>query len=396
MRTLHLIYSLNKLLVTLLILASVNAGARPVSLVKITGDDENNVADVIQLGDGTKALRTSGLVTIEEIFGKDPQGTTWSFIGTASDANGVGAAGDIVTTTIKAAVVPLDLIYPAVSVGTIVTTSMVSDSNPERALATQICADLKADSNFSTAQWNCIVMKDFSGVFINSKLFNEFGERKGCSPLTDCFNMTATGSTVITVAFNEIESRGLPTELARSPNNPRQGVLAISGSITIQPSGFSNRFFEFAKSGGSQEMSVDGSVTPVVFTIENTTPGFQAFIISIKCWVSDNGIKFGQYGGINSPLTNGFVLFVESEGITNTLESLRTTDDFKHFFATNGGFRLDVQAGRDDFEAELSLIIPFILNPTEISTDKITFTVNDNLTSLLTQQCTARGFLREI
>lgn len=383
--------------IILLIMLTLETGlAASIQQTQITGLDELNIADVVQLGDGTKALRTSGLVQIEELFGSDPQATSWSYIGTASDASGVGSAGDTVTTTISAGTPPLDLIYPAVSVITTVTIGMVSDPNPERALAEGICSDLELDANFVAAQWECEVMKDFSGVFINSKLFNEFGERKGCIPLTNCFNMVSTGTTVITVAFNEFERRGLPAELSRSPNNPRQGVLAISGSITVNPTGFANRFFKFAESGGSREMAVNGSGTPIMFTIENNTPGFQAFIQSIKCWITDNGIKFGQYAGINSALTNGFLISVESQGIITAIEPIKTTDDYKHIFPTGGGFRLDIQSGRDDLESELSLVVPFILNPTDISTDKITFTVQDNLNSLLTQQCTVRGFLREI
>ena len=100
-----------------------------VGTTKLTGSDELYNVDVI-LRDGKHALVTDGRVTIDQIFGSDPQATTYFFIGTETDADGVGLAGDTVTITIPAANSPLDLIYPAVLSITTVTPASITIKTP--------------------------------------------------------------------------------------------------------------------------------------------------------------------------------------------------------------------------------------------------------------------------
>ncbi|MCK4499788.1 hypothetical protein KAU11_04780 [Candidatus Babeliales bacterium] len=380
---------MKKLLALLLFIISMTVQATSVQTMKMTGGDENFIVDVI-LDNGVRKLAVQATTVVEEVFGKDVNGSTWWFFGAnAQDANGIGAAGDTVRMQIPAGTPPLDLIYPAVDITVTVQLSDIADSRPERAVALRMCEAANADTNFSTSLWKCEVIRDFGGVFISSKLFNEWGERT-------TYTIDCTGTTVCNKGEADIIRRGRSTELTRSPNDPRVGQTVINGSISLIPTGFSNRFFEFALNGISREMALNGSGTPVDFKIENNKAGFQAFIQSVKCWVTDNGIKFGQYAGVNGSLVNGFLMTVESEGITTVDEPIKTTDDWKHIFSTAQGWELDTQAGRDDLEASKIFAVPFILNPTSISTDHITFTVQDNLSSLITQSCTARGYLREI
>lgn len=375
------------LIALILLVLPFTGEARSVQRVQMIGGDENFTADVIQLGDGSKAMRTSGLVQIDQLFGQPADGVTWGYIGTADDANGVGSAGDTVTVTIAAAPTPLNLVYPAVSVTTTVTASHVADTNPERALSLSLCADLNADANFAAA-WKCTVMKDYSGIFINSKLFNEWGERKGCSPITDCFNMTATGTTRVTVAFNEIERRGLSTELQRSPNNPRFGTLNVAGSFIQQPGGTGDLLFEELKNGASSSMIVDGSVTPVNFRV-NCDPVDDKYISALRLYGGCNGIKFGQFFCKNTTITNGILVSVRSEAADLILLPLRTTDDVKNKFALgssgpSGQFRVDIQQGGDTFAADFEFPGAAILKKCGTNgtgtDDYIQVTIRDNLT----------------
>lgn len=373
--------------VFLLALFATLAFAGSVQVVKIIGQDENFQVDVIPLGDGTKALRTSGLVQIEQLFGQDPQGSTWFYIGGQFDADGVGSAGDTVRVTIGEGPTPLNTVYPAVDVTTTVTAGMLADSNPERALATQICLDLDGDPDFVAARWDCIVMKDFSGVFIASRLFNEFGTRKGCVPLTDCFNVVTTGTTSVTITFNEIERRGLGTELQRSPNDPRQGVLGVSGSFVQQPGGTGDLLFEELENGGSPDMAVDGSITPVLFRVE-CDPVDDKYISNIRWFAACNGPKLDTWLCANSALTNGVDWTIRSEGDDLMLLPVKNTNDMKNKFALGDGpgtaFRIDLQSGEDSVTAELSFPGAAIIkkcgtNGTGID-DYVEAEVNDNLT----------------
>lgn len=359
-----------------------------VGVTKIMGQDENFVADVITLPSGNKALQTSGLVQIDQLFGQPPDGVTWFYIGTAEDTDGVGSAGDTIRVTIKAQEPPLDDDYPAVDVTTTVTAGHVADTNPERAVAQQICNDLDGDANF-TISWKCTVMSDYSGVFINSKLNNEFGWRTGCTPITDCFNVVTTGTTVVTTVYNEIRSVGLGTELQRSPNNPRLGILGVQGSFFQQPGGTGDLLFEALEDGGSSaDMRVNGSVTPVDFRVE-CDPIDDKYINIIRFFGACNGIKLTNFFCKNGTLSNGIEVTIRSEGADLALLPLQSTQDVINKYAIGpagptGQFRLDVSQGGDGFTADYqfpqSAIIKKCGTNGTGTEDFIQFRINDNLT----------------
>jgi len=363
----------------------------PVFPTKITGGDEQYVADVI-LKEARYALVTDATVTIEQLFGRDPQATSWFYIGTASDASGVGANGDTVRVQIPSAVSPIGVIYPSVDVTTTVTSLETLDDSPEEALAKLICSDLNLDSNFKAAEWKCQVIRDHSGVFISSRLYNEFGERS-------TWTVTSTGTTITNMAYDKFERRGLPTELARSPNNPRQGILGISGTVSVTPGAISDQFQKHFLNGTSKDMTVNGSTTPVLYRVECEV-GEDQFINAFRGWVADNGIKFGQFAGKNSPLTNGLEITIRSEGEERIFlaETIKTTEDFQNHLADPVNlFRLHVQAGRDLLTAETVFENPFVVRAcgTFPIDDFLQVKIQDNLKTLLDMEFIAFGFREE-
>ena len=363
----------------------------PVFPTKITGGDEQYVADVI-LKEARYALVTDATVTIEQLFGRDPQATSWFYIGTASDASGVGANGDTVRVQIPSAVSPIGVIYPSVDVTTTVTSLETLDDSPEEALAKLICSDLNLDSNFKAAEWRCQVIRDHSGVFISSRLYNEFGERS-------TWTVTSTWTTITNMAYDKFERRGLPTELARSPNNPRQGILGISGTVSVTPGAISDQFQKHFLNGTSKDMTVDGSTTPVLYRV-GCEVGEDQFINAFRGWFADNGIKFGQFGGINSPLTNGLEITIRSEGEERIFlaETIKTTEDFQNHLADPVNlFRLHVQAGRDLLTAETVFENPFVVRAcgTFPIDDFLQVKIQDNLKTLLDMEFIAFGFREE-
>lgn len=371
--------------------------ARAVMPTKITGGDELYDADV-ELINGKNRLLTSSIVVIEQLFGRDPQATTWVYIGTDVDADGVGGIGDTVRVQIPAAATPLDLIYPAVDVTTTVTASHVAADNPERELALDICADLNADLNFINARWKCEVIKDFSGIFISSKLFNEFGQRSSWS-------VTTTGTTSVTKAFDDILPRGFATELDRSPNDPRKGILAISGSVVSIPGGVGDIIIEnFMTPLLSSDMRVDGSITPVDFFIECSDTK-DRLVEEIRFYAGCNGVKFGQFLCKNSDLTNGIEVTLVSEQNSLVMPIIKSTEDFKNKFSfggsgTGASFRVDVQAGGDQMSASYLLTNPAIIekcgtNP--LGDDYMRVRIRDNLSNIGLNEfeALARGFERE-
>ena len=391
------------LFISLLSVPLMGADSTPHQNIKVCGDDEAYCADV-ELLDAKRRLLTTATVTVEQVFGQDPHATTWFYFGTdpdaAEDADGIGAAGDTVRVQIPAAVSPIGTVYPAVDVTTTITAGDVADPNPERAVAIRVCNDLEGDSNFQTSEWNCIVIKDHSGVFLESKLFNEFGERT-------TWTLTFTGTTVGVMAFDDIMRRGLPTELSRSPNDPRQGILGISGTVVANPGGVGDLIIIPFENGGSADMRVDGSVTPVDFTVDCSNDA-ERLIQEIRVFGGCNGLKFGQHLCKNQKLTNGVVVTIRSDGETLTLPMIYATEDWKNKFAfgpagPGGNFRIDVQAGGDQFIASFIFDPPAIVRAcgtVPIPDDELQITIQDNLTgsqggNLAEFSALASGFERE-
>jgi hypothetical protein len=372
----------------------IAADSTPYFNSKICGDDEQYCAQV-NLVDGVTRLSTDAVVTVDQLFGRDNAASTWVYIGTDIDADGVGAAGDTVRVQIPAAVTPLNLTYPAIDVTTTVTSGCVADPNPERCLALDICSDLNGDADFLKA-WKCEVIKDHSGVFISSRLFNEFGERT-------TWDVTTTGTTIVTKAWDNIIRRGFSTELSRSPNNPRSGILAIAGTVLTTPT--ADRFFSYFENGTpSNDMQVNCTsynATTCDFIV-NPDPEKEVQIEYISCFGGGNGLKFGQFlskGG--GPLTNGVEIFVRSQGVEFTFPAMKSTEDWKNLFATQAGtdFRIDIQAGGDQFVGSFRPRAPLPLEPVGTvagGDDFLRVRIQDNLSSgLASFQCAAYGFKKE-
>ncbi len=348
--------------------------SRPVVLVS---EDELRAAG-IELINGKNRLLTSSIVTIEQLLGGDPQATTWLYLGTADDANAIGSAGDTIRVQIPAAVTPLDSLYPAVDVTYTVQSSDLTADSPETAVADGIVSALNGDSDFSKA-WKAQRIKDFSGVFISSRIFNEWGERSS-------WTLTTTGTTTATQAFSDIVRRGFQTELSRSPNDPRRGVLAIAGTVNVQNQAVAGFSPKYLTNGGSDDMRVDGSVTPVDFTV--TADSTQDFIITeVKLLAQDGNINLSRF--MDSTITNGLEFTITSEGGTVTFPDIITTRDLLHIFTSNSEYTPIIATKAALFVFKPTN--PFVLRAG--SSDEVQMKVRDDLSGLVALGCSVEGFL---
>ena len=158
--------------------------------------------------------------------------------------------------------------------------------------------------------------------------------------------------------------------------------LAVDAQVAVTPS--QNLFFANALNGGSADLTVNGSSTPVEFTID---AGVQdALITELRFYGRDNGIQFGNFLGLNSALTNGVEVEVKSNDIIFTLPLIKTTDDFLNKFAFGTGRSAGVEqaSGEDYFVASFIPAAPFIIKQagTFVTDDYIKVTVQDNLTQI--------------
>jgi hypothetical protein len=373
---------------------------------KVCGQDEVFCADVT-LDAGIRRLETSSVVTVQSTFGLHPQASTFYFFGTLDDATGVGGSGDTVRTQIPAATTPLGVTYPAVDVTTTVG-SCSTDANPELCLADKHCDDLNLDANFITSNWKCQLGEDFAYIYIQNRLFNEWGERSS-------YTVTTTGTTTFNYGFSDIKIRAKAAELAPSPNDPaRLGIFGITGTVFTVPGGLGKRFFEFffnTETTPDDDMRQDcdaGSYAAdkceYFIPIDNDE---DIFINEIRCFGGCNGIKFGQFLCKNTDLQNGISFDIRSDNELTTLPDITATEDWKNYFSfpfPGDSFRLDVQAGGDEFVATFGLETPFVIRKAGTfgagNDDFVKITVNDNLTgspggNLNQLRCLATGFREE-
>lgn len=342
----------------------------------------------VDLINGIRVLRVDAEVQVNALLGQDNIADTWFFVGTSSDSTGVGAVGDTVTIDIKAGDVPSR--FPAVNVVTTITAAMVSDPDPEIALAIQVVLDLNADITFKSL-WKASKIKKNSTVHISAKFVGEFGERKNSGD----FFVTASGTTVVLAAFNNIQRRSKSTGLTRDPNDPRFGVLGISGTVASTAEGLGRLYQDQPKNGGSPGMAVDGSVTPVVFEIMPDAND-DIFVEELKFHGSGNGIQFGNFLNI-AAITSGILIEIKSDDDLLTFNLIKLTEDFKNRFATGVNWILEIVAGTDHFLAVFKPGSSFPIRKagTFENDDFIRVTIQDDLGAITSLEMTANGFRKE-
>ena len=348
-------------------------------------------AEVI-LKDGRYRLVTDATVQVEQIFGRDNIADAWFAIGTFQDQSGVGGIGDTITVSIAAGDAPT--LFPAYSKVFTVTAADTGATNPEDYLAERIVNELNADTSFRE-YWKASKVKDNSIVHISSTLIGERGQR----PNSLDFQVTTTGTTVITANDDKIVTRGKPNSGARDPRDKRLVTVGISGEVTTTPGAVGDLFVEHPLNPTYNElMNVNGSVTPVEYYVYPDAEK-DIFILEMRFYGNANGIKYGQFLSINTILANGILVEIKSDDQYTALDAIKSTDDFKNHFAIGGiNWQVDFSAGPDAFLASWRLEAPFPLRKqgTFTADDYIKVTVRDNLSAILNLECLNYGFLREV
>ena len=356
---------------------------------KLVGNDGLHNADV-ELISGKRKLLTNTSVVIDELLAFDDIADSWFTITAA------GATTDTIRVQIVAGYADSTSPDRDTAAVDITTTVTASEAGDELALRDLVISDLNADGNFSAAFTASAGVKDNGIIHISSKFQGEFGERPTGGDLT----VTPTGTTTINLGFDKIIRRKKENSGTRDPNDKRFVTFGVSGEVTTIAGGVSDLIpVEFALDGSSSnDMAVDGSVTTKEFTIPADVSK-DTFITEMRIVGNDNGIKFGQFLGINTSLTNGITVSIKSDNNNLAFPPMKNTDDLKHLFSKGGGgFQLDVQAGRDDISASFLFDNPCPIRKigTFAIDDNITIKIDDDLTSVISLNFVAFGFRKEV
>lgn len=342
----------------------------------------------VDLVDGRKRILTDSIVRVEQIFGFDDFADTWFGVPVA------GAIGDTVRVQIVEG--PHDTTNPDRDAPAVdlTYTLIAEDVGDELQLRDNIISALNADSNFSP-HWKASSIKDNAIIHITSKYMGEFGER----PTVDDFQVTSTGTTEVFRYHDVIIRRGKQNTGARDPRDKRLVTVGVSGEVTTVPGEVGDLYIENATYNSSPDLRVDGSVTPVIFSIPLSTEK-DVFIRELRFYGGGAGIRFGQFLSKNQPLSVGVEVNIKSDDQTLILPPIQTTEDFKNKFSFGSGanFRIDVQAGSDQILAVLFFETPFPLRKigTFTTDDYVQVHIHDNLLAGLSEfEFMAVGFERE-
>lgn len=345
-------------------------------------DENTGLTAKIDLVDGEARLITGGVQSIESLKGFDPIADVWFYFGTENDSQGVGSPGDEVRVQIAAG--DDSIAFPAID---LTYTIQVGDVDEETA-ATNLASYLNSDSTFSTL-WRAQKVSNSGVVYITARKPGSQFER----PNVNDFQVSATGTTTVTAAFQNIIRRNKVTSLARDPSDPRQGILGIQGSVVQTEGDVTNRFQTVFS-----DLRVDGSVTPVTFMVPADATEVK-FVSKIVFAGQGNGIKFGQFLSKNSLLTNGILVSFKSNDFSASREAIKSTEDFLDFHAEDPArFALFIQSGGDKFSAVLDFGSPLELRPQgEFTTDDfLMISIRDDLTSGIAKlRAIVSGFNRE-
>lgn len=373
-------------------------GSEASQFIKITGGDEIHTVDVITEGGLNKLVTTATISSVNVPQGQDPLPDAFFTITNA------GAIGDTVRVQIAATSNDSsspDRDLPAVDVTTTVTASEVGD---EVALAELIISDLKDDSDFNTALLDAERPKGDTRaiVHISSDEFSlngEFAERPNTGDVA--VSVTGTTTVIIDTINQKLISRSKPNSLARDPNNPhRLGIIGISGSVRVSASEVEQLFSEFALDGASNQIAVNGSVTPVEFIVSADAAGGMVKVIEIfRLYGDDGNIKVGEgnFLGDNSALANGLLIEITKDTVTTTFRNLKSTNDILgRFSSSTSNNKIIVQSGGSYFESVFDFVsrnVQIRLDPG--TTDEIKITVRDDLSSRSDIFFVIDGFLEE-
>lgn len=363
--------------------------------VKLTGKDELRTADVV-LDDGKNKLVTLSTVSVGVGLGRDPIPDTFFTVDAA------GAIGDTVRIQIAGTNndnTSPDRDMPAVDY---TYTLIAQDVGDEIQLAKNIVAGISLDVNFVNALLEAAHVNDTRAiVHISSTSFSlqgEFLERPNANDVL----VTPSGTTLITLAFDNLLARAKQTTLSRDPNNPhRAGILGISGNIVVSAQDVENILEEFVTATGPIiGLTVDGSVTPVVFSVfAQPAGGGDKILDSITMYGTDTNIKVGEgnFLGNNSPLTNGILIETLIGGNIGTFRLIRTTNDVLARMSSGpSDNKIINQSGGDYIQSIFSLVdknLQVVLK--EGTTDEVRVTIQDNLTQVTNLFVKVEGFLRE-
>lgn len=333
------------------------------SYTRIINNSENTVADIEYICEKNRLY-------VQAVTGIDPVADTNLTILNS------GNPGDTIEINI-----PSD----SISVTTIV---QVSDT--PLVLTNRIISNLNGDINFSN-KYIALGVSDNPKLFISSLLYGSEGERTEDNSVI----VNITGSIEYCLCDDKILRRCKPIALGKTINDPGVTTLKVSGDLLTEPGELGELVNNFALNGGSKALNVDGSITPIEFTID-AHPTKNKYITELRLFGLALSIKFEQFLSI-STLTNGIIIEIKSNDKIVQFPIIKDTEHIIDYFSNiNNSFILQ-GVGKDKISSARLFPNPFILKKqgTSLVDDYVKVIIRDNLSSITNLEFLSFGFLKE-
>jgi hypothetical protein len=151
--------------------------------------------------------------------------------------------------------------------------------------------------------------------------------------------------------------------------------------------------------GASDDLNIDGSTTSKEFTIEAET-GKTKWVTGVRILLYDTEMeldtndfrRFGSATAVSTPLTNGIEFYATQGGIQTNyfVDPITTIGDFMNYADKYTNF-INAVSNQDDFLSfDFNFDVPIVLP--EGSSDKLSITINDDLTDVFFFKSIARGY----
>lgn len=185
-----------------------------------------------------------------------------------------------------------------------------------------------------------------------------------------------------------------------TPKNALLVQVLPETSKGVPPADLSNlRFLQefFVTSGGSSDQRVNGSVSPVEFSV-TAGVGVTKWITDFRIIIEANAFElatsnFRDYGAtLNPGLTNGVQIetFQNGQTVPISTEPIRIAGDYLQYADNFTNFVNAITAQADYLQLNFTLPTPVVL--TEGSTDRITIRIRDNMLLALVSSATPRQY----
>jgi hypothetical protein len=193
---------------------------------------------------------------------------------------------------------------------------------------------------------------------------------------------------------------GTSRTVAVTPSNALLVQVLPETSKGVPPADLSNLKLlqEFlVDSTGSSDQRVNGSVTPVEFSV-TASASRTKWITGFRIIIEGDGFElasadFRDYGAVGSPgLTNGIEIEAFQGGVTTSIaaEPIRNAGDYLNYADDFTNFVNAVSSQSDYLMFMFEFATPVVL--TEGSTDRLTIRIRDNLITAITSTATPRQY----